>query len=690
MDGNLWEEQSWPEELYGRLKLSDDRLTIRLLHILSGKGNDQIRCKLFRSTLISSPAYEALSYTWGTSTDRRTLLVNNIELLITVNLEAAIRHIRRQQCKRLVWIDALCINQHDLAERSAQVQEMGNIYSFAERVLIWLGPPQGDTNDYNLATEFIRQEAYPDDPQHRCDVKKASRAVHAASQLLSHNWWTRVWVVQEMSRARRDPCIIVGPDQYLSWADLSVFHVECLQGLISIRDRTRTPPRLPDLDVEEAGVEAATKRISQDLSYLLDATHKFQSSDPRDKIFALWTLVRGSRGARLKPDYTNSISRVFTAVTAEIIEAIGTIDILGRRWGAPNKDFPSWVPDYSVRTPRPFPASAEILGLIKVGRNAAAAPQCVSVDGGPVKLHVTGTRIDHVIKVLAIAPFTKLEDQPRIDAASRSDREQKIEAEERELNRLRERHGMLLDDSLATRIAHVEKLRRTNQEETAKASRILADLTSSQAPFVPLIKEFGSWVASATPSTKSSEHGADELMIRQAWSAIEHFCDTEFHEQLMTHRSLLEEIQEEKRKCWADINWHGGEEAFLASTWTDISRYGGEEEFLASTANEKDVFRRRIRERVIHDAKQELPDAPSLVLFETSMGFTGFGSHHILSNDELVVLQDMQSVSVLRMHTPLGVGEATYFGSVFLHGRPSGTASHVHSKEGPTEVFKLV
>ncbi|KAK5689147.1 hypothetical protein LTR17_026489 [Elasticomyces elasticus] len=631
MDGNLWEEQSWPEELYGKLKLSDDRFTIRLLHILPGKGNDQIRCKLFRSTLIGSPAYEALSYTWGTSTDRRTLLVNNIELLITVNLEAAIRHIRHQQCKRLVWIDALCINQHDLAERSAQVQEMGNIYSFAERVLIWLGPPQGDANDYNLATEFIRQEAYPDDPQHRCDVKKASRAVHAASQLLSHNWWTRVWVV------------------------------------------TRTPPRLRDLDVEEAGVEAATKRISQDLSYLLDATHKFQSSDPRDKIFALWTLARGSRGARLKPDYTNSISRVFTAVTAEIIEGIGTIDILGRRWGAPNKDFPSWVPDYSVRAPRPFPASAEILGLIKVGRDVAAAPQCISVDGVPVKLLVTGTRIDRVIKVLAIAPFTKLEDQPRIDAASRWDREQKIEAEERELNRLRERHGMLLDDSLATRIAHVEKLRRTNQEEIAKAARILADLTSSQAPFVPLIKEFGSWVASATPSTKSSDHGADELTIRQAWSAIDHFCNTEFHEQLMAHRSLLEEIQEEKRKCWTYIN-----------------RNGGEEGFLASTASEKDVVRRGTLERVIREAKQELPDAPSLVLFETSMGFTGFGSHHILSNDELVVLQNMQSVSVLRMHTPPDVGEATYFGSVFLHGSPSGTASHVHSKGGPTEVFKLV
>lgn len=138
---SLWTEQTWPDELYGKLRLSKTNLSIRLLRLLPGHLGDSISCKLIRSVLVTSPPYDALSYTWGDSSERVPIHVNGTEVLITRNLETALRNLRHEDRPRTLWIDALCINQHDTAERSRQVQEMGNIYRSAEHVLIYVGCP---------------------------------------------------------------------------------------------------------------------------------------------------------------------------------------------------------------------------------------------------------------------------------------------------------------------------------------------------------------------------------------------------------------------------------------------------------------------------------------------------------------------------------------------------------------------
>jgi len=55
------------------------------------------------------------------------------------NLAAALSHIRDADVERRIWIDALCINQSDVTERNQQVHMMGRTYSNAERVLVWIG-----------------------------------------------------------------------------------------------------------------------------------------------------------------------------------------------------------------------------------------------------------------------------------------------------------------------------------------------------------------------------------------------------------------------------------------------------------------------------------------------------------------------------------------------------------------------
>jgi hypothetical protein len=73
------------------------------------------------------PVYEALSYVWGDATQTSPMTLNGASYPITKNLESAIRHLRRREGSRTLWVDAVGINQLDLDERSSQVLRMKDI-----------------------------------------------------------------------------------------------------------------------------------------------------------------------------------------------------------------------------------------------------------------------------------------------------------------------------------------------------------------------------------------------------------------------------------------------------------------------------------------------------------------------------------------------------------------------------------
>ena len=80
--------------------------------------------------------FDALSYAWGKEKCPRKVLLDGHHVSIGLNLERALCELRRSYSGRLLWIDALCINQEDVKERSQQVQLMGRIFSSAEQVII--------------------------------------------------------------------------------------------------------------------------------------------------------------------------------------------------------------------------------------------------------------------------------------------------------------------------------------------------------------------------------------------------------------------------------------------------------------------------------------------------------------------------------------------------------------------------
>ncbi|KAJ4309745.1 hypothetical protein N0V84_011333 [Fusarium piperis] len=99
---------------------------IRILHLEPGLGSAPISCTIHRISLTSDPLprYEALSYTWGDPKVTREIIVNGYLINVTFNLYSALYRLRQPEDMRILWVDALCINQTDVDERGQQtVQE---------------------------------------------------------------------------------------------------------------------------------------------------------------------------------------------------------------------------------------------------------------------------------------------------------------------------------------------------------------------------------------------------------------------------------------------------------------------------------------------------------------------------------------------------------------------------------------
>jgi hypothetical protein len=76
---------------------------------------------------------------WGNETAKKTIFVDGKKFLVGQNLWDALRFLRKRANGQRYWIDAICINQTDIPERSRQLTFMPEIYARAQMVLVWLG-----------------------------------------------------------------------------------------------------------------------------------------------------------------------------------------------------------------------------------------------------------------------------------------------------------------------------------------------------------------------------------------------------------------------------------------------------------------------------------------------------------------------------------------------------------------------
>jgi hypothetical protein len=103
------------------------------------EDNEEVSCSLITVRLEDAPEYTALSYVWGSEEDAATIRVDGIAVKVTQNLRDALATLQMPDQERLMWVDALAINQNDVVERNEQIPRMREIYAAAQFVVIWLG-----------------------------------------------------------------------------------------------------------------------------------------------------------------------------------------------------------------------------------------------------------------------------------------------------------------------------------------------------------------------------------------------------------------------------------------------------------------------------------------------------------------------------------------------------------------------
>lgn len=174
--------------------LSHGPSAIRLLRIHRGKPEDPILCSLFESVLDSGSGFDALSYVWGDLDKLAKIQLNAEDFAITQNLESALRQFRNPSQDRVIWIDALCINQNNIPERNAQISQMSSIYKLASTVVLWLGPGDETTEQaVNLIACAQAHEFHQQWFVKSIGAKDSLTAFSSIASLFSNAYWDRLW-----------------------------------------------------------------------------------------------------------------------------------------------------------------------------------------------------------------------------------------------------------------------------------------------------------------------------------------------------------------------------------------------------------------------------------------------------------------------------------------------------------------
>ncbi|EMT71127.1 heterokaryon incompatibility protein-domain-containing protein [Fusarium oxysporum II5] len=356
----------------------------RLLSILpSHDETSDISCELHHHELSTCPQYEAISYTWGNEDARERLLVNGTVFKVRPNLHAALRAFRQPHEAKLIWVDAVCINQQDQGERNRQVLQMNQIYSQAQVVDVWLGTANTtsdagvaflttfytlvyhDTNYQQSPSRDARTASiYPDStPFHEfyapilklLDEPRLLTVFNHAVAFLANSWWRRIWTLQESVLCPNVICWSGSktfPFEYLLGLSHFLYHLvnhDAYKGALAHRDMT-----LGALMLVEYLRKDMVARRGIGLTMALYSTWNRASSDPRDKVIGLLGIIEPRDS--LKPEYSWPVEKVYrVAMRAALVEDgnLNCLGLISEKKESRNKNLASWVPDFELHS-EPF------------------------------------------------------------------------------------------------------------------------------------------------------------------------------------------------------------------------------------------------------------------------------------------------------------------------------------------------
>ena len=344
---------------------------LTILPVPPDSFNPVVRCTMETTNLINPIRYDALSYFWGDPTATTKILVNDIEIDVTINLADALYHLRKLGISK-VWADALCINQKDKQEKGSQIRNMKHIYSRAHTTYSWIGM-RGAYNTKGVVA-IIKSLMDSNDSisltlnSHTCNSTDSPFSLAHASQLreggcrscetvyfleglqhiLGHQYWRRRWIIQEISVSSQH--MILCDDTLIPLHELERAVARCQQS--SYWDLNTTPTHMwfdQVVDFRRAYQEYSHRKESElSLCQAIERSQKFESTDPRDAIFSLLHLCHDGPDLVPTPNYSQSIEVIVTGLTRALIQRHKHLDFICinsmSRMGS--KALPSWTPNW--------------------------------------------------------------------------------------------------------------------------------------------------------------------------------------------------------------------------------------------------------------------------------------------------------------------------------------------------------
>jgi hypothetical protein len=320
---------------------------------------------------------------------------------ISTGLRDVLDRIRDSEKSRILWADALCINQQDDKERASQVKLMGLIYWKAQRVHIWLGPGKYEHGSRALntasAVDLIKK---PDVPRHQRSPSKSNSSIskwlkwgprnnsetlhhqqwNDLSSMFERPWFKRVWVVQELGLSK-EAIFYYGKSSFTRDeldCFLAHFHTPGHENI------SRYPLNLQSLRVAQNYYE--TTRAGCRLEYgsdpnlaesfldVLEKARGLQCTDPRDGIYAflghpaalkqsllddkpfMWYPRNYNNGKPLfvVPDYSraNTLARLYVDVAVEATKkppnSVTVLCYVAHIKETLTEGFSSWIPRWDL------------------------------------------------------------------------------------------------------------------------------------------------------------------------------------------------------------------------------------------------------------------------------------------------------------------------------------------------------
>jgi hypothetical protein len=387
----------------------------------------------------SAPPYVAISYVWGDPSIKKHVDLPDGAIGITESLNLALGDVLHclQDQKHgnfwhdrtvHIWADALCIDQRNTKEKNIQVPMMTEISASAALVVTYMGP---ETDDSEAAIDLLWQillfynEKGQQPPERRIlepDYDLIDLGLppsnhsswKALRRLFRRPWPTRVWVVQEFL-ANKNTILLCGKRVLPSWKILFLlFHayysneipkecmedhenptvenhstISCLMHVMGLRHKYQTRDR------------------ETPLSTLLHATSYQNSSDLRDKVFAMLNLARDREALDIRPDYspTVTVKDVYTEATVRVIQHekhFGILSSVGMQRSYQDEYLPSWVVDWSAAKLNKMNnvLDWDMGGDERCFRASGESSIHVSFNVGHTEMTITGKIIDTLIPLI--------------------------------------------------------------------------------------------------------------------------------------------------------------------------------------------------------------------------------------------------------------------------------------------------